>query len=102
MKEYRTIGSATVNQNGGVSLPASIRREKRLRAGDKVVWLEVDDYIVIVGESEYRQMLSATATTNPSALVEHHLEMMGLNETEDPPVRNMKEEKSKRGSNHSS
>lgn len=90
-RNWHLLGTATVNQNGGVTLPAGVRKTRSLNTGDKVVWFEDEEgSVFIVSEYEYRQFL---ATVDTSELITHHLEILGITETKDAQISHIKSKK---------
>ncbi len=92
-KNWRPLGIAKINQNGGVTLPAELRKEKSLKTGNKVLWFQdTEDHVILVSEFEYRQLL---ADANPSELIMLHLETLGLSEPANAEISEMEKNRKK-------
>ncbi len=85
---WQLIGTAKVNQNGGITLPSTIRKKKSLDTGDQVAWMQDEDgQILLISEYEYRQLL---AKLEPGKLIMHHLETLGFDEQDEVQIPTIK------------
>ena len=90
-KNMRVIGAATINQNGGITVPAEVRKAKDLNQRDKVVWLRDEaGYVFILSEREYTQMLESA---DHRELVTQNLKALGLGKTRYADVSEIKQKK---------
>jgi AbrB family looped-hinge helix DNA binding protein len=52
-----TIGTSKVTEKGQVTIPADMRRSMGLGTGENVVFVEMDDWIMLRSEGKFKEAL---------------------------------------------